>query len=38
MAEKACPHVSEIREVKPSAKGCEECLKMGDTGSICGSA
>ena len=26
-----CPHVKEIRKVKPSAKGCEECLKLGDT-------
>jgi uncharacterized UBP type Zn finger protein len=27
----ACPHVKEIRKVKPSAKGCEECIKLGDT-------
>lgn len=26
----ACPHVSLIRDVVPSAKGCEECLKTGD--------
>jgi uncharacterized UBP type Zn finger protein len=26
-----CPHISEIRDVQPSADGCEECLKMGDT-------
>jgi uncharacterized UBP type Zn finger protein len=25
-----CPHVAEIRDVTPSAQGCEECLKMGD--------
>jgi uncharacterized UBP type Zn finger protein len=25
-----CPHVKEIRKVRPSADGCEECLKMGD--------
>ena len=25
-----CAHVSEIREVTPSAKGCEDCLKTGD--------
>jgi uncharacterized UBP type Zn finger protein len=25
-----CPHVKEIKNVKPSANGCEECLKMGD--------
>jgi hypothetical protein len=24
-----CTHLDQIREVKPSAKGCEECLKMG---------
>jgi uncharacterized UBP type Zn finger protein len=23
------PHVSQIRDVKPSAKGCEDCLKIG---------
>src|ERR1700689_5899907 len=27
----ACTHLNQIRNVKPSAKGCEECLKMGDT-------
>jgi len=27
----ACPHVKEIRKVQPKTKGCEECLKMGDT-------
>jgi uncharacterized UBP type Zn finger protein len=26
-----CEHVSEIREVEPSADGCEDCLKIGDT-------
>jgi uncharacterized UBP type Zn finger protein len=26
-----CKHLSEIRDVKPSAKGCEECLKIGST-------
>jgi len=25
-----CPHVSTIREVVPSADGCEDCLKIGD--------
>ncbi len=25
-----CAHVSQIRDVKPSADGCEECLKTGD--------
>ncbi len=30
MAEK-CKHVDQIRDVKPSSKGCEDCLKTGDT-------
>jgi uncharacterized UBP type Zn finger protein len=25
-----CSHVDQIREVTPSAEGCEECLKLGD--------
>jgi uncharacterized UBP type Zn finger protein len=25
-----CPHTDQIRDVTPSANGCEECLKMGD--------
>lgn len=25
-----CTHLDQIREVTPSANGCEECLKMGD--------
>lgn len=24
-----CTHLDQIREVKPSAKGCEDCLKIG---------
>jgi Zn-finger in ubiquitin-hydrolases and other protein len=24
-----CGHVAEVREVTPSARGCEECLKIG---------
>lgn len=24
-----CKHLDQIRDVKPAAKGCEECLKMG---------
>jgi uncharacterized UBP type Zn finger protein len=24
-----CTHLDQIREVTPSARGCEECLKMG---------
>jgi len=30
LAMPACPHVDMIREVTPSAVGCEECLKLGD--------
>jgi hypothetical protein len=26
----ACTHLAQIREVKPSARGCEDCLKIGD--------
>ena len=26
-----CSHVSEIRQVTPSADGCEDCLKIGGT-------
>lgn len=26
-----CNHVDLIRDVTPSAEGCEECLQMGDT-------
>ncbi len=26
-----CTHLGQIRDVEPSAEGCEECLKMGDT-------
>jgi uncharacterized UBP type Zn finger protein len=25
-----CPHLKQIREVSPSAEGCEDCLKSGD--------
>ncbi len=25
-----CTHLAEIREVAPSANGCEDCLKIGD--------
>jgi uncharacterized UBP type Zn finger protein len=28
---KQCTHLDQIRQVTPSAQGCEECLKMGDT-------
>jgi hypothetical protein len=26
-----CAHMKEIRDVQPSAKGCEDCLKIGAT-------
>jgi hypothetical protein len=26
-----CTHLNQIRSVAPSAKGCEDCLKTGDT-------
>jgi uncharacterized UBP type Zn finger protein len=26
-----CSHLGEIRQVKPSGRGCKECLEMGDT-------
>jgi uncharacterized UBP type Zn finger protein len=29
--QKACTHLSEIRDVKPSGSGCKECLETGDT-------
>jgi hypothetical protein len=29
MSNKTCKHLSSIQTVKPSAKGCEECLKTG---------
>ncbi|MDQ3537654.1 MAG: NAD-binding protein [Actinomycetota bacterium] len=32
-----CPHLPEIRPVLPSARGCEDCLRRGTTGSTCGS-
>ena len=27
----ACTHLNQIKDVTPSANGCEECLAMGDT-------
>src|SRR6185295_7079492 len=27
----ACRHLNQIRDVQPSANGCEDCLKIGDT-------
>lgn len=26
-----CIHLDQIKDVEPSAEGCEECLQMGDT-------
>ena len=26
-----CTHLGQIRQVTPSAKGCEDCLKIGDS-------
>jgi uncharacterized UBP type Zn finger protein len=32
MAQEACPHVKDhVKKVKPKTKGCEECLRTGDT-------
>ena len=32
MPTEVCSHVAEFqKKVKPQTKGCEECLKMGDT-------
>ena len=28
---KGCTHKNQIRDVQPHTRGCEECLKMGDT-------
>lgn len=30
IASAGCSHLDQIHEVKPSADGCEECLKTGD--------
>jgi uncharacterized UBP type Zn finger protein len=30
MAQSPCTHVNQIRDVTPSAAGCEECLKLKD--------
>ncbi len=27
----ACTHIDQIRDVSPSAQGCEDCLKTGDS-------
>jgi uncharacterized UBP type Zn finger protein len=28
---KKCTHIDQVKDVKPSADGCEDCLKTGDT-------
>ncbi len=28
---KKCTHLDQRRDVKPSARGCEDCLKIGDS-------
>jgi len=39
MATAVCTHVAEhLKNVKPKTKGCEECLKTGDSWSTCGCA
>lgn len=30
MIEPECTHLDQIHEVRPSANGCEDCLKIGD--------
>ena len=30
MSQLACTHTDQIRDVRPSAEGCEECLAIGD--------
>jgi hypothetical protein len=30
LADRECTHLDQIRDVEPSADGCEECLQMGD--------
>ncbi|MGD1896325.1 MAG: ubiquitin carboxyl-terminal hydrolase 14 [Phormidesmis sp.] len=31
MANATCTHIDQIEVVDPSAQGCEDCLKMGDS-------
>ncbi len=31
MSSPACSHLATIGDVHPNTRGCEECLKMGDT-------
>ncbi len=29
--ESSCTHLGQIQDVQPSAEGCEDCLRIGDT-------
>lgn len=31
MANETCDHLDQIHDVRPHTRGCEECLKLGDT-------
>lgn len=31
MESNGCTHVDQVRDVTPSADGCEDCLRIGDT-------
>lgn len=31
MPQTSCTHTDQVETVEPSAKGCEECLKVGDS-------
>jgi uncharacterized UBP type Zn finger protein len=31
MASETCGHLDQVRDVTPSADGCEDCLRTGDT-------
>ena len=31
MFQQRCGHITQINDVEPSAQGCEDCLRMGDT-------
>jgi hypothetical protein len=31
MSQPSCMHISQIREMTPSAESCEDCLKTGDS-------
>ena len=33
-----CTHLDQIREVEPSAQGCEDCLRIGSTWDTCANA